>query len=333
MCRSLVTRPASARIVGVLVALTTFGLGLGLEIPSASASAGVGRIAEALSAPQGGTITISGNVSVSANCPVSTPLQVTSMQTTGDINLFPNGLGPQVIRAANGDFKATLVIPASAPVGSYTIGLRCGQTVVGTTETLTVTAGPQTKPSITVAPPSAQPGNGVTISGVVPTSGAVFCPAGDAAVLTATAALFPPDGFGPQVARDAAGKFQVAYKIPATTAAGSYSIGVRCGGGNLVVTTSLQVTATAATTTTAAATTTTSTVPAETTTSSPSPSTTFVPATTVPGTTTTLAPRPAKSTHKKSPLRWAALGAFGLVVLAAGGTFLVRRGSGATPAG
>jgi hypothetical protein len=330
MCRSLAMRPASARIVGVLVALTTFGLGGGIGV--SPASAGVAAAAAALSAPQGGTITISGNVSVSAACPASTPLQVTSMQTTGDTNLFANGLGPQVTRAANGDFKTTLAIPASTPVGSYIIGLRCGPTVVGTNETLTVTAGAQAKPSLLVAPTSAQPGDSVTISGLVPTSGAVFCPAGDAIRLTATAALFPPDGFGPQVTRDAAGKFQVAYKVPATTAAGKYGIGVRCGGGNLVVTTSLQVTATAATTTTAPTTTTTSTVPAETTTSGPT--TTFVPATTVPGTTTTLAPAvKAKSTHKNSPWRWAALGAFVLVVLAVGGTILRRGRGAATPAG
>jgi hypothetical protein len=60
--------------------------------------------------------------------------------------------------------------------------------------------------------------------------------------IVSTASLFPPDGFGPSATRDASGAFSVSYRVPSTTAAGTYDIGLRCGGGNVGVTASLIVT-------------------------------------------------------------------------------------------
>jgi hypothetical protein len=96
--------------------------------------------------------------------------------------------------------------------------------------------------SITVSPSSAAPGTSVTVSGNIPVSGTASCAAGDPAQLTSSDGLFPPDGFGPQAQRDASGNFSVQYTIPASTPAGSYSIGLRCGGGNVGITASLTVT-------------------------------------------------------------------------------------------
>lgn len=95
--------------------------------------------------------------------------------------------------------------------------------------------------SISVSPSSTPAGGTVSFSGVVPTSGTPSCEPGDA-TLTSDAALFPPDGFGPQAPRDASGAFQVNFHVPATTPAGTYSVGVRCGGANVGVSTSLTVT-------------------------------------------------------------------------------------------
>jgi hypothetical protein len=106
--------------------------------------------------------------------------------------------------------------------------------------------------SITVEPSSASPGDFITISGNVPTDG---CPSSDAAQLTSTAELFPPDGFGPPATRAPTGDFSTQYAIPASTPPGDYSIGVRCGGGNVGISAVLHVVE--ATTTTASTTTTT----------------------------------------------------------------------------
>ena len=115
--------------------------------------------------------------------------------------------------------------------------------------------------SISVDPSTASPGDSVTISGNVPTDG---CPASDAAQLTSTSDLFPPDGFGPQATRDASGNFSTNYAIPASTPLGAYGIGVRCGGGNVGISANLTVvaatTTTSSTTTTANTTTTTSSI-------------------------------------------------------------------------
>jgi hypothetical protein len=90
--------------------------------------------------------------------------------------------------------------------------------------------------SVTVSPSSTPAGGTVRFSGVVPTG----CE-GDV-TLTSTAALFAPDGFGPQAPRDAMGAFQVNFQVPGSTPPGTYTVGVRCGGGNVGVSTSLMVT-------------------------------------------------------------------------------------------
>jgi hypothetical protein len=164
---------------------------------------------------------------------------------------------------------------------------------------------------IAVSPSSAPQGGTVTISGNVPESGSGSCAPGDPAQLTSTADLFPPDGFGPQAARDASGAFRVGYTIPTATAQGSYNIGVRCGGGNVGVSATLRVTPPVPTTT--------------------APSTTASPATvgqtsTGPGATT--APPTAGRTSKAvSPILWIVLGVLALLV-GVGAALLVRRRRG-----
>ncbi len=343
MCRSATVRRTSARISGTR-ALATLGFAvmtlmvLGLGVPTASASGAAASAAATASgslmgasivtAPQGGTITISGNVSVSTACPAGMSVQLTSAPATGTTNLFTDGLGPKVPRDASGNFQSTFVIPLSTPVGSYTIGLLCGTSVVGSTETLNVTAGTHAKPTIAVSPATAPPGATVTFTGIVPTSGTVFCPSGDATQLTSNAALFPPNGFGPQVTRDAAGNFKATYQIPAATASGNYTVGARCGGGNVGVSTTLSVMSAAATTTTAPVTTTTAAPGATVTTIPAVTATTIAPATTVSPTTV-----PAKSTKSKDSnryLRWVALGVLALVVIAVAATVASHRRGGAT---
>jgi hypothetical protein len=97
---------------------------------------------------------------------------------------------------------------------------------------------PAPAPSITVSPSTAAQGDTVTISG-----NASGCSAeGNEVRLSSTPDLFPPDGFGPLVPLDGNGDFETTYTIPADTPPGTYSIGMRCGGGNLGVRATLQVT-------------------------------------------------------------------------------------------
>ncbi|HEX2851039.1 MAG TPA: hypothetical protein VHN98_10820, partial [Acidimicrobiales bacterium] len=82
--------------------------------------------------------------------------------------------------------------------------------------------------SLTATPSAVIAGQPVRFDGGIPVDG---CPRADAATLVATAAFFPPDGFGPSTTRDAAGSFTVTYTVPSSTPPGAYDIGVRCGGG------------------------------------------------------------------------------------------------------
>src|SRR5688500_6683672 len=81
------------------------------------------------------------------------------------------------------------------------------------------TAGAQGA-TIDVSPPAVAAGGSVTVSGLVPTTGDNSCPEADVATLTSDAALFAPDGFGPDLARDAAGAFQLTYVVDPATVAG-----------------------------------------------------------------------------------------------------------------
>jgi hypothetical protein len=113
------------------------------------------------------------------------------------------------------------------------------------------------QPRIAVSPSSVAPGETVTISGNLPQGPSEECsPTGDQVRLTSTADLFPPDGFGPEVPVDASGDFSATYTIPTTTPAGTYKIGMRCGGGNVGVNTTLRITPPTTTASTSAATTT-----------------------------------------------------------------------------
>jgi hypothetical protein len=166
--------------------------------------------------------------------------------------------------------------------------------------------------SITVSPSSAPQGSTVTISGSVPVSGTPSCASGDPAQLTSTADLFPPDGLGPQAARDASGNFHTTYTIPTATRPGTHSIGVRCGGGAVGISATLQVTQPATTTTTVASTTTSNTT------------TTVAQTSAVSGTTTT-PPRPGRTSGDGSRALWIALGALVLLVGAGATLFFLRR--------
>jgi hypothetical protein len=92
--------------------------------------------------------------------------------------------------------------------------------------------------SISVSPPVVASGGTVHVSGSVSVQG---CPQSDSAIVTGIDALFPPDGFGPSVDRDADGAFATDYTVPASTPSGTYQIGLRCGGGDVGVTASLTV--------------------------------------------------------------------------------------------
>jgi hypothetical protein len=115
-----------------------------------------------------------------------------------------------------------------------------GATVV-MSAVLVLTAAPAyaKSASITVSPTTVSAGGTVHISGSIPVN---KCPASDGATVTGEAALFPPDGFGPTATRDAHGNFAVDYTVPTSTPAGTYDVGLRCGGGNVGVSASLTVT-------------------------------------------------------------------------------------------
>ena len=97
------------------------------------------------------------------------------------------------------------------------------------------------KASISVSPSTVPAGGAVHVSGSIPVKG---CPASDGATVVGQAALFPPDGFGPTTTRDANGDLALDYTVPTSTPAGTYDVGLRCGGANVGVAASLTVTAT-----------------------------------------------------------------------------------------
>lgn len=101
---------------------------------------------------------------------------------------------------------------------------------------------PTSVTNVFVSPMTARSGGTVVFSGVVLTSGDRLCASSNALTLTSDAALFPPDGFGPHPSRNAAGAFQTGYTIPASTPPGTYTIGLRCDGGNIGVGATFRVT-------------------------------------------------------------------------------------------
>lgn len=101
-------------------------------------------------------------------------------------------------------------------------------------------AGQNANASITVTPSVVAAGSVVHITGFVAPR---LCPVSDEAIPGDTAALFPPDGFGPPAARNSEGAFAVTFTVPTSTPAGSFQIGLRCGGANVGVFATLRVTA------------------------------------------------------------------------------------------
>jgi hypothetical protein len=92
--------------------------------------------------------------------------------------------------------------------------------------------------SISVSPSTISPGGTVHISGSVSLQG---CPQSDDATIADSSALFPPDGFGPTVLRNSNGDFATDYTVPTSTPPGTYTLTVRCGGGNVGVSAQLHV--------------------------------------------------------------------------------------------
>jgi hypothetical protein len=129
--------------------------------------------------------------------------------------------------------------------GLRVVGLAVAGALVATMALVTpafVDVASAAGPSVAVSPSMVARGGTVTISGVVPTTGTGACELPDAVTVVSTAALFPGDGFGPNASRDASGAFSVAYQVPTSTPAGTYDIGLRCGGGNVGITATLIVT-------------------------------------------------------------------------------------------
>ena len=113
--------------------------------------------------------------------------------------------------------------------------------VAATVAVLVVAGGPAyagQNDSVSVSPSNVPAGGTVRISGSVDPQG---CPTSDPVTPTSDDALFPGDGFGPQTARNSQGAFALDYTVPTSTPAGTYLIALRCGGGNVGVSTFLQV--------------------------------------------------------------------------------------------
>jgi hypothetical protein len=94
-------------------------------------------------------------------------------------------------------------------------------------------AKPPMVPSLTVAPQSVERGRVVLVRG-----SAGDCPTGDAVTILSRAFAHAHDFAGvPAVfARvQPTGLYRVSTRIPATRAAGTYTVTARCGGGNLGV--------------------------------------------------------------------------------------------------
>jgi hypothetical protein len=124
------SRPLVVALVGGVAALVV------LVVPAYAAQNGSITVSPS-TVPAGGTVHISGSVSVKA-CPL-----LDSATVVGKAALFPpDGFGPSAARNAQGDFALDHAVPTSTPPGSYEIEVRCGGGNVGIAATLTVSAGP-----------------------------------------------------------------------------------------------------------------------------------------------------------------------------------------------
>jgi hypothetical protein len=170
------------------------------------------------------------------------------------IGIVPNGFVPEAEAVGLWDVTATCFdaekeqARVDYEVATFEVTARptppttAPPTTTSTTTTTSPTRVARRQPSITVSPSTAAQGDTVTISGNVPITGSTSCASGDLVRLTSITDLFPPDGFGPQVPRDADGNFDTTYAIPTDTPPGTYGIGMRCGGGNVGISATLQAT-------------------------------------------------------------------------------------------
>jgi hypothetical protein len=125
----------------------------------------------------------------------------------------------------NGGFSTTTTIPLGRAAGLYSVGGRCGGGAFGHAN-LRVNRSP----FIDAAPASVRAGQRVRLFGSVRSG----CPPGDTVTLFSRA-LNPRQEFAGVPAVFArvgpSGGFSVTTTIPGSRAPGSYSVGVRCGGG------------------------------------------------------------------------------------------------------
>jgi hypothetical protein len=99
------------------------------------------------------------------------------------------------------------------------------------------------RPWFRVDPVVVNAGDVVTFAGRVPASGELACSPDNLVVITSTSDLFPPDGRGPELARDGLGDFVTTYTVPDATPAGEYALGLRCGGANVAAEAHVEVVA------------------------------------------------------------------------------------------
>jgi hypothetical protein len=126
----------------------------------------------------------------------------------------------------NGVFSASTVIPVTRAAGLYAVGGRCGGGNFGHTP-LRVNRSA----FVDVSPSTVRAGHGVRAFGSVRGG----CPRGDTVTITSRA-FAPRHEFAgvPAIFGRAGqnGSFSVSTTIPGNRAAGVYSVGGRCGGGN-----------------------------------------------------------------------------------------------------
>ena len=275
------------RIIAALL-LATAGLLTVAAAPASAASTTTAVVVQARPTPviAGHPVTLSGSVGpegAASDC-AELILYSQAFARTKDLTMAP----VYTTAKPSGAFSATTRVPSAKAAGTYPIHLRCGGATVGGGEL--VVQEPHS--TLQVSPRSVIAGNTVTVSGWLPPAPGSECATGvtllshafvhthDFADVPAIAAAVKPDG-----------TFTVTTRIPRSTAAGSYDITGRCGGGNLGASATLVVRAAPTTPTTA-------TTPAA---APPAPPVTHPQAPT-PTAAPTAAPASAPATHLAS--RW-----------------------------
>lgn len=112
--------------------------------------------------------------------------------------------------------------------------------VAGVGMSLATPALAQGNASLVVSPSAVAPGQAVTFAGHVDVASGE-CRAGDTLFLTSASALFSPDG-RLNATLNSAGDFSTRFQVSSHTPPATYSVGLRCGGGNLGVEETLRIT-------------------------------------------------------------------------------------------